>query len=247
MTNAWVRAPRARAIGGRCKALPNAQGFFEGSWHASCSSTVHMGLERRRASRVECIERNARLRSTEVWRPVELADTSLTGARLRGKQLPALGTVIELELVVPCQRIHLRATVAWFDDTAIGVQFDPLPKHRQVLVNNAIVESYVGRPGRGRVLLLIDDPEIQSSFARAIVARGYDVISRSTPLDALQALEAATVILAIVSSSLPNRGGLDLLDYLAEEHPAIERVVVDDLRAGDLFDRLDGLPAGVVV
>src|SRR5439155_21634823 len=87
------------------------------------------------------------------------------------------------------------------------------------------VESWCTYSIRGHALLVIDDPDTQSSVAAAVHARGFGVISRSTPLDALQALEETRPRVAIAAAALPNGAAHDLLDYLAETHPTVRRVL----------------------
>ncbi len=155
----------------------------------------------------------------------DLVDASLTGAQLRGLELPAVGSHLDLQLDVPCHRIRLRSTVMWNRDAReVGVRFDVVSPREQLLVNNALLEALPGHPDHRGVLLVLDDSATQSALGRTIHARGYRVISRSTPLDALQALASSVSLhIAVVSATLPNRGAFDLLHYLADEHPGVHR------------------------
>jgi hypothetical protein len=153
------------------------------------------------------------------------------GVRLSALRVPPPGTKIAMRIPVPCHVLRLSGTVVWTDgpDRTAAVELDPMTKVQQLAYNNALLEhEEPPRRDSQPVLLMVDDPDEQRAIGRELIDRGYRVISRSTPLDALQRLEddRGELCAAVVSASLPNGGGLDVLSFLAEECPHVRRAVM---------------------
>ncbi len=157
-----------------------------------------------------------------------------------------MGESVDLELSVPCHRLILQSTVVWFHEASqmVGVQFVSLPKNRQAHVNNALLEAWRCYSSHGHALIVVDDPDRQTEVASQILARGLAVRSRSTPLDALDALEGTMPRLVVAASTLPNNAALDLLGYCAEEYPGIPTVLLS--KNTDLDGILDDLLAAAL-
>ncbi len=200
-----------------------------------------MNDERRRRRRVELFDQRARIRTGGSWLPVELIDASLSGARFQLDWSPMVGESLELELSVPCHLMVLQSTVAWSHRATrtTGVEFVSLSRHRQAHVNNALLETWRCYSSHGHALIVADDPDRQIEIATEILARGLAVISRSTPLDALDALEGTTPRLVIAAATLPNNAARDLLGYCADEYPSVPTVLLSNQTdLGGLLDRL---------
>lgn len=157
-----------------------------------------------------------------------LRDISVHGVRLAGLRIPPPGTRIAMRIPVPCHVLRLSGTVVWKGpDRTAAVELDPMTKPQQIALNNALLE-HTPAPRRDAVLLMLDDPDEQRAIGKELIDRGYRLISRSTPLDALQRLDEdrGEVCAAVVSANLPNGAALDVLGFLAEERPRVRRAVM---------------------
>lgn len=160
-----------------------------------------------------------------------LRDVSVHGVRLSALRVPPPGTRIAMRIPVPCHVLRLSGTVVWKGgpDRTAAVELDPMTREQQRLFNNALLEHQEPpRRDSQPVLLMVDDPDQQRAIGRELIERGYRVISRSTPLDAIQRLEedGGELCAAVVSADLPNGAGLDVLSFLAEERPHVRRAVM---------------------
>jgi len=186
-----------------------------------------MGIDRRRAPRVSATGA-VEFSTADVSRRGWLCDISLHGVRLSGLRIPAPGTRIAMRIPVPCHMLRLSGTVVWKGPERTGaVELDPMTKAQQVELNNALLE-HAPAPKGDAVLLMVDDPIEQRAIGNELLDRGYRLISRTTPLDAMQKLgdDEGEVCAAVVSANLPNGGGLDVLSFLAEERPRVRRAVM---------------------
>ena len=189
-----------------------------------------MGIDRRRAPRIRATG-EVEFSVDDIQRRGWLRDVSVHGVRLSGLRIPPPGTRIAMRIPVPCHVLRLSGTVVWKGgpERTAAVELDPMTKAQQLALNSALLE-HEGPPKRDSqpVLLMVDDPDEQRAIGRELIDRGYRVISRSTPLDALQRLEEDSdeVCAAVISAGLPNGGGLDVLNFLAEERPSVRRAVM---------------------
>jgi len=170
--------------------------------------------------------------SREHWSRAWMIDVSSHGARFRGAHLPRPGTRVRVAMRVPCHMLKLTGAVVWNErPRAAAVEFDPLTRDQQVLLDTALLEAESPADGaneHGAVLLMIDDPVTQAAIGRAVRDRGLQPIARLTPLDAIQTLvnPGPPLRAAIVSAGLPHRAGHDVLDFLARECPQARRVLL---------------------
>ncbi|MEJ7603298.1 MAG: PilZ domain-containing protein [Kofleriaceae bacterium] len=198
-----------------------------------------MGSERRRSQRLAS-SGELHVLARDRWRQGWLLDVSSHGARFCGMDLPPEGTRVRVQLCVPCHRLQLAGVVvrtsALRTELSAAINFDPLTRAQQVTLNNALLE--LGHPhphphaDNGSILLMSDDPDTQLAVGKSLLASGYSLVARTTPLDVVQHfLESARPPLraAIVSPTLPRHAGQDVLDFLAYEQPEVKRgLVVDD-------------------
>lgn len=75
------------------------------------------------------------------------------------------------------------------------------------------------------LLVVDDDPALLRAFARTFGKR-YEIIPAESGADALQALRARAVDVAIVDYSMPTMSGVDLLRRMSITHPDVGRVML---------------------
>ncbi|RST31330.1 PilZ domain-containing protein [Sphingomonas ginkgonis] len=84
---------------------------------------MHFGIRQgggRRPAKREATPLPALLTTLGRTYSVEAVDLSITGARLRGDDLPEIGTELELKL----ESLNAFAVVCWRKDTECGLEFD---------------------------------------------------------------------------------------------------------------------------
>lgn len=86
-------------------------------------------------------------------------------------------------------------------------------------------------------VLVVAEPSLREPLARAVRTNGYEVLTCQTPLEAIQLLErhSPSIEYAVLSPATPQ--ALDLRELLAEEYPAIQRLV---LSSPQRHSRADG-------
>ena len=92
------------------------------------------------------------------------------------------------------------------------------------------------------ILLVEDDPQLQTFLADQLTRDGFDLIVAGTAREGLRAFEKRRVAVAIVDVELPDGSGLTLVDRLRRADPA-QRLLVLSGRATEL-DRVRGLQQG---
>ncbi|RMG45695.1 MAG: response regulator [Acidobacteria bacterium] len=106
-------------------------------------------------------------------------------------------------------------------------------------------------PGRGRraaggtVLLVDDEPDVREVAARALVAAGYDVLEASSGEEALaQVARASRIDAAVIDLTMPGMDGVELLERLRRDRPALPCVLVSgwsERGAGERASRMTGV------
>lgn len=76
------------------------------------------------------------------------------------------------------------------------------------------------------VMLVDDEQPILNSLKRLIKRLGCNIITFTSPLDALEALKDTSVQLVISDMRMPEMGGEVFLEQVAKSYPDIERVVI---------------------
>nr|2RJN_A Chain A, Response regulator receiver:Metal-dependent phosphohydrolase, HD subdomain [Neptuniibacter caesariensis] len=76
------------------------------------------------------------------------------------------------------------------------------------------------------VMLVDDEQPILNSLKRLIKRLGCNIITFTSPLDALEALKGTSVQLVISDMRMPEMGGEVFLEQVAKSYPDIERVVI---------------------
>ena len=97
-------------------------------------------------------------------------------------------------------------------------------------------------PVTNRVLIADDDDSLRSALARALALEGYDVTAVADGGEALAAMRANTVEVAIVDIGMPVLDGLTVTKVVrAEQHPIPILILT---ARGETPDRVEGLDAG---
>ena len=76
-------------------------------------------------------------------------------------------------------------------------------------------------------LLLVDDePEIVESLRRALRDDGYDLITTTSPVEAIAILEKRAVDVLVSDLRMPEMSGLELVSHVRRHHPQVVRVLL---------------------
>jgi CheY-like chemotaxis protein len=89
------------------------------------------------------------------------------------------------------------------------------------------------------VLVVDDDPSVGRALVRDLTALGRQAVCVTTPLDAIKYLQSALsrVEVALVDYDLNTSDGLDLLDFLNKDYPAVRRVLMSGCVGLELLDQ----------
>lgn len=93
-----------------------------------------------------------------------------------------------------------------------------------------------------KLLLVDDDPEILRTHSRFLASRGYEVLAAESGREALAAITANDIPVAIVDILLPDLSGLELLARIKELSPDTEVILYTGL--GTLDSALQALRLG---
>lgn len=80
----------------------------------------------------------------------------------------------------------------------------------------------------GGVVLVEQDPELQTRLARSLIDHGARVVATGSADAALAVLSSWSPDLVLVSDALPGPGGLELARRIREEHPEARVVLMTD-------------------
>ncbi len=83
-----------------------------------------------------------------------------------------------------------------------------------------------------RILIVDDDPIVVDSLSELLESEGYPCVGCTSALEALEAIKQAeddpahTVALAICDISMPGMNGVELLERLVQDHPAVVPLMI---------------------
>ena len=164
---------------------------------------------------------------------------SLGGVQLSGGPALRIGEEIKLILEMPHGSVEVRGPVlrseARARDAAIAVRFHMLSRRARESIGVAVAQALeeAARDSSSRpepTILVVDDSLlVRESLTRDIRCAGWEVACFSTPLDALDFLDRPeSCIRVALIDMLGVTEGKDLLTFLAEEKPAIRRVLMSE-------------------
>lgn len=104
------------------------------------------------------------------------------------------------------------------------------PPAEQDVVGNGLSPREL--TGKERVLVVDDDERVVRTVRRSLESHGYTVLSASDGSKALQALSHSTVDLVISDVSMPNMGGLQLLERVHRDYPQVAFMLCSAVPAG---------------
>jgi DNA-binding response OmpR family regulator len=96
----------------------------------------------------------------------------------------------------------------------------------------------------GLILVIEDEPGIVDFLERGLAAHGFDVSSASDGEQGLHRALAQDIDLVVLDMMLPGRSGLEVLDQLRQNKPALPVIVLTAMDAVE--HRVAGLDAGAV-
>jgi CheY-like chemotaxis protein len=177
------------------------------------------------------------------------------GTYLSGGPAIRQGEAVKLILELPRGPIEVRGLVlrseAQARDAAIAVRFDDPSRRVRDAIGAAVGEALerAARDSSVRpeptVLVIDDSMLVREALTRDLRCFGWEAACFSTPLDALTFLDRpeSCIRVAIIEHAGPS-SARDLLSFLADEKPAIRRVLMSE--AGRrLPEDLEGPAAGV--
>ncbi|HUO70270.1 MAG TPA: response regulator transcription factor [Solirubrobacteraceae bacterium] len=94
------------------------------------------------------------------------------------------------------------------------------------------------------ILVIEDEPGIVDFLERGLAANGFDVASALDGASGLEKALSVDVDLIVLDMMLPGRSGLDVLEVLHDQKPALPVIVLT--ARGEIEDRVTGLDAGAV-
>jgi CheY-like chemotaxis protein len=164
---------------------------------------------------------------------------SLGGIYVSGGPAIRASEEVKLILELPRGPVEIRGLVlrseAQRRDWALAIRFDAPSRRVRDAIGTAVTEALdaAARDSSARpeptVLVVDDSLLVRETLTRDIRCAGWEVASFSTPLDALDFLDRpqSRIQVALVDM-MANREGRDLLTYLADERPAIRRVLMSE-------------------
>jgi CheY-like chemotaxis protein len=172
-------------------------------------------------------------------------DLSAGGARLMGASPVAVGEALKLVLRIPHRAplgVHARA-VRRHDGPggpAFAVEFLEVSAEDEDRIHQGIVAELERAHARRYATVLVVDPgdEVREALERELREMGREVVAVATPLEAVGwlTLPGTAFDTALVNLSTGAGSGVDVLDFLGSEMPAIRRIALGD--DGNAF-RLD--------
>jgi CheY-like chemotaxis protein len=170
-----------------------------------------------------------------------IENLSWGGTYLSGGPAIRDGDEVKLVLDLPRGRVEAHGRVLRSDrlnrDAAIAVRFEEPTRKMRDAIGAAVAEALAraaqdssARP-EPTVLVVDDSLLVREALTRDLRAFGLEAACFSTPLDALQFLDRpeACVRVALIDHAGASHAR-DLLTFLADERPAIRRVLLSDAR-----------------
>jgi CheY-like chemotaxis protein len=165
-------------------------------------------------------------------------DLSASGACLVGHLAPPPEARLTLLLQVPGKApFSVAAQVVRHDARGLlrsrtAVTFLALTPEQERIIQETIAAGLERERARlsATVLVLAPEGDSREELEEDLRALGHEALAVSTPLEALAWLErpGTRIGTAVVDLSPSGGSGLDMLDFLGEHHPGIQRVVIAD-------------------
>jgi CheY-like chemotaxis protein len=188
------------------------------------------GEDRRRHARAPVATSVTVHRGEERIGVYRLINLSAGGVVLAGHPALAVGEQVQVLLRLGERTLRAEATVLREaqngQGTARALAFPDLPPDDEDLIQSAVLRAL--EDARGASVLIVDDSaEICQALRTQLGRLGHRAVAVGTPLEAVHFLEQSNnVTVALVDLVLGAANGLDVIAYLAEQHPRVRRVLM---------------------
>ncbi|MBK8262479.1 MAG: response regulator [Nannocystis sp.] len=94
------------------------------------------------------------------------------------------------------------------------------------------------QPGRGRILLVEDEPLVRAIAARILIRAGYEVLQCEGPTEAIRAFADADIDLIVSDVVMPDMSGPALVERLRAQRPRLRAIFVSGYPRGQQGESL---------
>jgi CheY-like chemotaxis protein len=203
---------------------------YEGGAHQTPARSLS---ERRHSFRVQVPARASVFHKGKLCGYFAVQDVSIGGCSLRGSPVRPVGEHVDVLLHLPHRApLALSARVQRSDALSMGLKFEHTTPIAEDCIQDVVVETFASAKVQSGLVALVVEPHHDERQALVQMLRGLGrrAIGVATALDAVQFLveegqHVDTVFVEAESTSLPS---LELVEYLAHNHPRIRRVLVGD-------------------
>jgi AmiR/NasT family two-component response regulator len=190
-------------------------------------------LERRHSFRVQVPARASVFHKGKLCGYYAVHDVSIGGCSLSGGLAPPVGEVVDLLLHLPHRApLALSARVQRSDALSMGLKFEHTTPRAEDCIQDVVVEAYASeKTDKTGVALVVEPHHLErQALVRTLRELGRRTIGVATALDAVQLLveEGEHVDVVFIEAESTNLPSLELVEYLAHNHPRIRRVLVGD-------------------
>jgi len=190
-------------------------------------------LERRHSFRVQVPARASVFHKGKLCGYFAVHDVSIGGCSLSGGTARPVGELVDVLLHLPHRApLALSARVQRSDSLSMGLKFEHTTPIAEDCIQDVVVEAFASaKTDSGQVALVVEPCHVErQKLVHTLRELGRRAIGVATALDAVQLLveegqHVDTVFVETGSTSLPS---LELVEYLAHNHPRIRRVLVGD-------------------
>jgi len=190
-------------------------------------------LERRHSFRVQVPARASVFYKGKLCGYFAVHDVSIGGCSLSGGTARPVGELVDVLLHLPHRApLALSARVQRSDSLSMGLKFEHTTPIAEDCIQDVVVEAFASaKTDSGQVALVVEPCHVErQKLVHTLRELGRRAIGVATALDAVQLLveegqHVDTVFVEAGSTSLPS---LELVEYLAHNHPRIRRVLVGD-------------------
>jgi CheY-like chemotaxis protein len=201
---------------------------YQGGVHKTPDRTL---LERRHSFRVQVPARASVFHKGKLCGYFSVQDVSIGGCSLSGPVARPVGELVDVLLHLPHRApLALSARVQRSDLLSMGLKFEDTTPIAEDCIQDVVVEAFTSaKTDSGQVTLVVEPRHIErQALVRTLRELGRRVIGVATALDALQLLveesqHVDAVFVEAGSASLPS---LELVEYLAHNHPRIRRILI---------------------
>jgi hypothetical protein len=210
--------------------MRGAESNYSGGAHQTPAKSP---WERRHSFRVQVPARASLFHKGKLCGYFAVLDVSIGGCSLSGSATRPVGEHVDVLLHLPHRApLALSARVQRCDGLSMGLMFEHTTPIAEDCIQDVVVEAFASaKVDSGRIALVVEPRHRErQTLVRALRELGRRAIGVATALDAVQLLveegeHIDTVFIEAESSSLPS---LELVEYLAHNHPRIRRVLVGD-------------------